>query len=134
MSPAYGLVVPAAGTGQRSGADQPKQYRSLLGRPLLQWALRPFAADARCRGVALALTTGDALGATLAGALGFRTVMIAAGGAERCHSVLNALQALSSHAAADDWVMVHDAARPCVSRGEIDALLAPRCSRRLSCR
>lgn len=124
MSQAYWLVVPAAGAGRRSGADEPKQYRSLLGRPLLEWALRPFAADARCRGVVLALAQGDQRGAALAGALGFATVMIAAGGAERCHSVRNALQTLSSHAAAGDWVMVHDAARPCVSRGEIDALLA----------
>ena len=124
MSPAYWLVVPAAGTGSRSGADQPKQYRSLLGRPLLEWALRPFAADARCRGVVLALAQGDQRGAALAGALGFSTVMIAAGGAERCHSVQSALQTLSVHATAGDWVMVHDAARPCVSRGEIDALLA----------
>ena len=124
MSPAYWLVVPAAGTGRRSGADQPKQYRSLLGRPLLEWALKPFAADARCRGVALALASGDTRGATLAAELGFSRVLIAAGGAERCHSVLNALQTLSSEAAAGDWVMVHDAARPCVTRGEIDTLLA----------
>ncbi len=124
MFPAYWLVVPAAGTGQRSGADKPKQYRNLLGRPLLEWALRPFAADARCRGVALALASGDQLGATLAAELGFSRVMIAAGGAERCHSVLNALQTLSSEAATGDWVLVHDAARPCVTRSEIDALLA----------
>jgi 2-C-methyl-D-erythritol 4-phosphate cytidylyltransferase/2-C-methyl-D-erythritol 2,4-cyclodiphosphate synthase len=128
MSPAYWLVVPAAGTGRRSGADIPKQYRDLLGRPLLEWALRPFAADARCRGVALALAGGDQQGATLATQLGFSRVLIAAGGAERCHSVLNALQALLPQAAAGDWVLVHDAARPCVTRGEIDALVAACCA------
>lgn len=92
---------------------------------MLEWALAPFAADARCRGLALALAPGDSRGADLAGQLGFAALRVAAGGAERGHSVLNALDALAADAAQPgDWVLVHDAARPCVDPAEIDALLA----------
>ena len=122
MSAGYWLVVPAAGSGRRSGAGEPKQYRLLLGRPLLEWALRPFAADSRCQGLVLALTAGDTRAVLTASLLGFRQVLSAVGGLERCHSVLNALQALAQFAQPSDWVLVHDAARPCVTRAEIDAL------------
>jgi 2-C-methyl-D-erythritol 4-phosphate cytidylyltransferase/2-C-methyl-D-erythritol 2,4-cyclodiphosphate synthase len=89
---------------------------------MLERALAPFAADAACRGLVIALSPGDQRGAALANAAGFQQVQTADGGAERCHSVLSALDTLAQHAAADDWVMVHDAARPCVSAAEIRAL------------
>lgn len=123
MTVNYWLVVPAAGTGQRSGAGEPKQYRLLADRSMLEWSLRPFAADPRCLGLSLALAVGDDRGLKLAAALGFKTVLIAAGGAQRCHSVLQALDALVSQAQATDWVLVHDAARPLVRSADIDELL-----------
>ena len=118
----YWLVMPAAGRGQRFGAELPKQYLSLHGRSMLEWALRPFLADAACAGVMVAVSRGDAHWPALRAALGAR-VRDCEGGAERADSVRAALEALlASGVAADAWVLVHDAARPCVSAGEIAAL------------
>jgi 2-C-methyl-D-erythritol 4-phosphate cytidylyltransferase/2-C-methyl-D-erythritol 2,4-cyclodiphosphate synthase len=118
----YWLVVPAAGTGQRFGADRPKQYLQIAGRSLLEWSVSEFAQDPRCAGVVLALATGDPCWPAIRARLALR-VIEAPGGAQRCDSVRNALATLQPHAAAGDWVLVHDAARPCVTRGEIDALI-----------
>ena len=78
----YWLVMPAAGRGQRLGADLPKQYLSIAGRSMLEWALRPFVDDPACRGVVIALSAGDAhwpaVRARLPG-----TVIEAPGGKER---------------------------------------------------
>ena len=113
--------MPAAGRGLRFGAQLPKQYAPLAGRTVIEWALAPFVADPRCRGIAVAVAPGDARWPRLAARTGARELASIAGGAERCDSVLNALGALP--AADEDWVLVHDAARPCVSGRELDALL-----------
>ncbi len=114
-------VVPAAGQGLRMGADVPKQYLPLTGKPILQHTVERLAAHPRVRGVLVALAADDrrwpALGFT---APAVRTV---GGGAERVHSVLAALDALSGYAGAGDWVMVHDAARPCVRPVDIETLV-----------
>jgi 2-C-methyl-D-erythritol 4-phosphate cytidylyltransferase/2-C-methyl-D-erythritol 2,4-cyclodiphosphate synthase len=116
----YWLVMPAAGSGRRFG-NQPKQYQRLLGRTLLEWSLAPFLADARCAGIVVALAAGDDRFAALRCA-GDPRVRAVTGGAERADSVRAGLAALQ--AADDDLVLVHDAARPCISSAEIDALLA----------
>jgi 2-C-methyl-D-erythritol 4-phosphate cytidylyltransferase len=117
----YWLVVPAAGGGQRFGGDVPKQYSPLAGRSLIEWALAPFLADDRCRAIVVALATDDRWFERLPLSRHPRLTVVP-GGRERSDSVRLALQALP--AADADWVLVHDAARPCVSPGEIDALLA----------
>jgi 2-C-methyl-D-erythritol 4-phosphate cytidylyltransferase len=117
----YWLIVPAAGGGRRFRDEIPKQFASLAGRAVVEWALAPFLADARCVGVAVALPPGDSRFAQLPVARDPR-VRTLAGGSERSDSVRLALASLP--AADDDWVLVHDAARPCVVRDEIDALLA----------
>lgn len=91
---------------------------------MLDWALAAFAAQGHCLGVALAVARGDERGAEIARRRNFRRVVVAAGGPERAHSVLSALEELTKIAADSDWVLVHDAARPCVTGGEIAALLA----------
>ncbi|MDD3448221.1 MAG: 2-C-methyl-D-erythritol 4-phosphate cytidylyltransferase [Gammaproteobacteria bacterium] len=115
-------VVPAAGVGARMGAEVPKQYLPLLGRPLIEHTLERLLGHPRIAGVVVAVAAGDerwrALG--LAGRSGVATVT---GGAERCHSVLNALDWLLGRGHSGAWVLVHDAARPCLSHGEIDRLL-----------
>lgn len=120
--PHYWLVMPAAGRGQRLGADLPKQYLALAGRPMLDWALAPFASDGACRGLAIALATDDAHWPAVR-ARWQKALIEAVGGAERGDSVRHALEALSAQGAAEtDWVLVHDAARPCVTPAEITAL------------
>jgi 2-C-methyl-D-erythritol 4-phosphate cytidylyltransferase len=118
----YWLVMPAAGGSQRFGGARPKQHLALAGRTVLEVALQVFIEDARCAGIALALD-GQALADTaLRHRLGGK-VQAVAGGERRCDSVLLALGALESELAAEDWVLVHDAARACLSRRDRDRLL-----------
>jgi 2-C-methyl-D-erythritol 4-phosphate cytidylyltransferase/2-C-methyl-D-erythritol 2,4-cyclodiphosphate synthase len=121
---AYWLVVPAAGSGRRMGAAAPKQYLPLAGATVLEHALAPFLADPRCRGIVVALAADDERWPTLAVARDARVRRVT-GGAERRDSVLAGLEALiAAGGAADDWVLVHDAARPCLRAADLDALLA----------
>jgi len=108
----YWLVMPAAGRGERLGADIPKQYLPLAGRPMVEWSLTPFLGDPECRGLVLALAADDARWPASRARLG-RAVHEARGGATRADSVRAGLAALGEAGAADDdWVLVHDAARP----------------------
>jgi 2-C-methyl-D-erythritol 4-phosphate cytidylyltransferase len=116
----YWLVMPAAGIGRRFGADRPKQYAPLCGRTVIEWALSPFLTDARCAGAVVALAEEDPYWTSIAPA----GVLIAPGGRERSHSVRNGLTVLAERAAPEDWVLVHDAARPCLPRQDLDRLLA----------
>jgi 2-C-methyl-D-erythritol 4-phosphate cytidylyltransferase len=121
-SPAFWAVIPAAGVGRRMAADRPKQYLQLAGRTVLEHTLDIFIRHPRITGLALAIGADD----PFFGELPVRTdkpLMVVHGGGERCHSVLNALHVLKGQATADDWVLVHDAARPCLSREDLDRLL-----------
>ena len=123
----YWLVMPAAGSGSRFGRDLPKQYAALAGRTVLEWSLAPFLADARCAHIVVALAPDDGGFAEVAQRLGAQYAArfsTATGGAQRSQSVRNALGALASCAAADDWVLVHDAARPCLSGQDLERLLS----------
>jgi 2-C-methyl-D-erythritol 4-phosphate cytidylyltransferase/2-C-methyl-D-erythritol 2,4-cyclodiphosphate synthase len=122
----YWLVMPAAGSGSRFGGDAPKQYTPLAGRTVLEWALAPFLADTHCAHIVVALAADDSAFEPLArrlGALHGARLSSVTGGAQRSQSVRNALGALASRAAADDWVLVHDAARPCLSAQDLERLL-----------
>lgn len=123
MSVRVWAVVPAAGQGRRMGGTIPKQYLLLAGKPVLQRTVERLITHPRVRGVVVALAADDARWATLpcARMVGVSTVT---GGAQRCHSVLAALNAVAGHAAPEDWVMVHDAARPCVRAADVEALVA----------
>jgi len=115
----YG-VIPAAGSGRRMVSDVPKQYLQLAGRTVIEHTLERIAAHgAMCR-VAIALSADDTRFAALSVPPNCVQVI---GGAERCHSVLAGLEALAAEATAQDWVLVHDAARPCVRRDDIDRML-----------
>jgi 2-C-methyl-D-erythritol 4-phosphate cytidylyltransferase len=113
-------VVPAAGRGQRMGSAVAKQYLPLLGQPLLAHALAPLLACERITAIVLVVGAGETAWQALAP--GDDRLWPVLGGAERCHSVLNGLDRLAGQAAPDDWVLVHDAARPCLSAGELESL------------
>jgi 2-C-methyl-D-erythritol 4-phosphate cytidylyltransferase len=117
----FWVVVPAAGSARRMGAELPKQYLTIAGCSVIEHALRPLLARAECRGIVVALAPGDRRFATLplAHEPRIRTVV---GGAERADSVRAGLEALSD-AAPKDWVLVHDAARPCLSDEDLAELL-----------
>ena len=118
----YWAVIPAAGVGKRMRADVPKQYLPLCGKPVIVHTLERLAAHPAISGLVVALSEDDAYWADLDLSLD-KPLWRAAGGVERCHSVLNALHVLAAHARDDDWVLVHDAARPCARTEDISLLI-----------
>lgn len=102
-------IVPAGGVGLRAGTAFPKQYRLLRGEPMLRWAVKALLADARVQEVRVAVAPDDGQAtAALAGLP--RVVCRPCGGPTRAATVLAALQ--DAQLQADDWALVHDAARP----------------------
>ena len=122
--PAFWAVIPAAGVGARMAADRPKQYLQLGGRTILEHSLGCFLDHPCLKGLVVSLAIDDPYWPTLACATDPR-IQRADGGSERSGSVLNALLQLNALGASDhDWVLVHDAARPNLSRDDLDKLLA----------
>ncbi|HEV2607784.1 MAG TPA: 2-C-methyl-D-erythritol 4-phosphate cytidylyltransferase [Xanthomonadaceae bacterium] len=116
------VIVPAAGSGVRFGAELPKQYQQLVGRPLIAQTLSRLLAHPAIEGAIVALVAEDAHWATLA--LHFdKPVLTCIGGADRADSVLAALHALPAEVVDDALVLVHDAARPCVRSDDLDRLI-----------
>jgi len=121
--PAFWAVIPAAGVGARMAADRPKQYLLLGGLTILEHSLLCFLDHPCLKGIVVSLAVDDPYWPTLPCALDSRIQRVA-GGKERADSVLNALLHLHANGADDnDWVLVHDAARPNLSRADLDNLL-----------
>ena len=116
------FLVPAAGTGSRFGGDIPKQYASLAGKTVIEHTLERLL-SLNPDGIALALSPGDDRWAQLPLSRDGR-IHPAQGGAERADSVAAGLALLSRWAGPDDWVLVHDVARPCVRPDDIASLMA----------
>jgi len=118
----FWVIIPAAGVGSRMNAGLPKQYLELNGKTVLEHTLDCFIHHPRISGVIVAISEADDYWSDLQ----FKTtrpVITVKGGAERCHSVLNALKGLEELAENHDWVLVHDAARPCLNKNDLDKLL-----------
>lgn len=121
--PAFWAVIPAAGIGARMAADRPKQYLQLGSLTILEHSLLCFLDHPRLKGMVISLAPDDPYWPTLPCALDSRIQRVD-GGRERADSVLNALLHLHAQGAGDnDWVLVHDAARPNLSRSDLDNLL-----------
>jgi 2-C-methyl-D-erythritol 4-phosphate cytidylyltransferase len=116
-------VVVAAGRGERFGGSTPKQYTPLLGRPALSWSLSALLASSAVDGVVVALAPGDRRWKRLPESRNPR-VSSCVGGDCREASVASALVALESRARDGDWVIVHDAARPCLRREDLESLIS----------
>jgi 2-C-methyl-D-erythritol 4-phosphate cytidylyltransferase len=115
-------VVPAAGRGLRVGGDLPKQYLPLNDRTVIQCTLDRLS-QLPTEAIIVPVAADDAR----AGVLEYRDaalIRFVTGGAERADSVLAGLEAIAHQAAEDDWVLVHDVARPCVRLDDIEQLLA----------
>lgn len=120
--PGLWCVVPAAGKGARFGADVPKQYLPLAGTPLILQTLQRLAAHPRIAGLMVALAADDPFWPRLT-ELNGKPLETAVGGRERADSVLAGLKALPHAVREDDYVLVHDAARPCVRADDITRLI-----------
>lgn len=120
-------LIPAAGIGARVGGNIPKQYLPLAGKPMLHYALDTFASSALIAHTFLVVSADDGYiddflktQPQLAGKL----TVLRNGGATRQDSVLNGLQAVNTRLGADDWVLVHDAARPGLNAELLERLIA----------
>ena len=119
----FHAVIPAAGAGSRMGAEIPKQYLMLAGQTVLEHSLDVLLACERIATVVLVLSADDERWPEIMHRYKDSREKTVTGGAERCHSVLNGLEHLAGSAGVDDWVLVHDAARPCVSQQDIEMLM-----------
>ena len=118
----FWAVVPAAGIGARMGGETPKQYLPLLGSPVIAHTLARLCNHPRISGVVVAIAAHDSWWPELRVECA-REPLVAAGGEERRDSVLSGLEMLSERASEDDWVLVHDAVRPCLRDEDIDRLI-----------
>ena len=119
-------VLPAAGIGRRMGSSIPKQYLSIDGAPLILHSLRRLSAVKKIEKIVVVIHPEDSRWAELEKSIkeefGNRIITVMGGG-ERYQSVLNGLTALTEFAGKDDWVLVHDAVRPCVRTSDIENLI-----------
>ena len=123
--PRHYAIVPAAGSGSRFGAERPKQYLELLGRPLIFHTLQALTAAPQIERVWVVLAPDDPWWPQYDWTpLGPKLETVRCGGETRAESVNNGLQAASMAAADDDWILVHDAARPCLNSSMLEALFA----------
>lgn len=119
--PHYFAIIPAAGIGARMGSETPKQYLLLKDKPILEHALTPLFQHPAIEKVIVVIHEKDPYWQKLG--LNNTKIITTLGGMERCHSVFNGLLALQGIAQPNDWVLVHDAARPCLQQSDIDKLI-----------
>ena len=118
------VLLPAAGVGARMGADGPKQYLEIDGRPMLWHAIQAFERHPAIARIYVVLSPADALWASHDWSGIDKLTVLRCGGATRADSVLNGLDAIAGEVAEQDWMLVHDAARPCLSHVLLDRLLS----------
>ncbi len=124
MTSDHFALIPAAGSGSRFGSTQPKQYELIDGLPMLEHTVRSLACQRGITCVFVVLAPGDTQ-FRRGGWTGYpaQVVPLFCGGPTRASSVFNALMAIRDRVDDDDWILVHDAARPCVSHAELDRLM-----------
>lgn len=121
--PEFHALVPAAGSGSRMGSTLPKQYLDLAGKPMIYHALTTLCASPDIRTVFVVLAPDDGVFRSFDWShCGDKLAPLYCGGATRAESVANGLAA--SELEPDDWVLVHDAARPCLTQAHVAKLIA----------
>ena len=122
--PGLWALIPCAGSGSRAGTNGPKQYQVVAGRAMVLHTIGAFLSVPRLRGVLVVVSEGDDFFSSADAPAPADVQVVQCGGATRAQSVANGLQALQARGAqATDWVLVHDAARCLITRGQIDALI-----------
>jgi 2-C-methyl-D-erythritol 4-phosphate cytidylyltransferase len=124
---AYYALIPAAGNGVRMGRSLPKQYLTLSGYPVIWHALRALCGHPKISGVFVVIAPDDVRWpAQVMASLGDRLHVLRCGGRTRAESVLNGLHSMADLLGdiAEDWVLVHDAARPCLTKNLLEQLIS----------
>lgn len=119
----FHVIIPAAGSGSRMGAESPKQYLSLHGKPLIQHVIKVFDQSTKIDSIHIILNPEDAHWHFTNIGLSNKTHVHYCGGETRAVTVLNGLNAMSEQVQDDDWILVHDAARPGLSHLLLNQLL-----------
>ena len=117
-------VLPAAGIGRRMGAAIPKQYLTVHGQTIIEYSLQCLLSHPRIQKVVVVVAAHDTHWPSIEIKVPQDRVLVVQGGAERCHSVYAGLLALAAIAQPEDWVLVHDAVRPCVKLKDINRLIS----------
>jgi 2-C-methyl-D-erythritol 4-phosphate cytidylyltransferase len=118
------LIIPASGSGSRMNAEIPKQYLKLEnGLTIVDQCLKTLLEIEQISGCVIALAEGDELFKDSSYYKHPKILGFALGGKERQHSVLSALNTLSEFASSNDWVLVHDAVRPCIKKTDVQNLI-----------
>lgn len=118
MSKRICAVIPASGIGSRMNASVPKQYLKIQNKSILEHTLHPFLIHPNIEKIVVAVSSNDPYYPQIE-ALQHPKISLVFGGETRAQSVYNALQTLNEN----DWVLVHDAARPCLKRSDLDKIL-----------
>ena len=123
--PRYFALIPAAGSGTRLGGETPKQYLEIDGKCLLAHAAASLLAAPRIVKTFIVTLPGDPYAERITAMPGLEAALVVpCGGATRAQTVLNGLRAIEKHGVLDnDWVLVHDAARPCLSVAALNRLI-----------
>jgi 2-C-methyl-D-erythritol 4-phosphate cytidylyltransferase / 2-C-methyl-D-erythritol 2,4-cyclodiphosphate synthase len=122
----FWAIVPAAGRGERFASAThglPKQYTTLAGRSVLEWSLSALLAEPRVHAIVVVLAANDVHWPAISAKLNSPKLLSTIGGAQRQDSVMNGLDFLLTKAGSEDWILVHDAARPCLSGEDLAALI-----------
>ena len=122
--PSHFALLPAAGVGARMGAEHPKQYLDIHGRPMIWHAIRAFEGHPAIARVYVVISPEDGWWDGYNWSAFAHLTVLRCGGATRAESVLNGLKSMAGDVGKDDWVLVHDAARPCLSRTLLDKLFS----------
>ena len=117
------VVIPAAGIGKRMGVDITKQYITVCDKAIIEHTVEKFTSRNDLQGILVALSNSDQHWSTLELSKNNKITTVT-GGEERYKSVYNALCSLKNKAGDDDWILVHDAVRPCITTSEIDQFIA----------
>ena len=121
--PRFHVIIPAAGSGSRMGAEAPKQYLRLNGKSLIQHVIKVFDQATKINSIHIVLSEGDTHWRSTYLNLSSKAQVHHCGGETRAMSVLNGLHAIASQADEDDWILVHDAARPGLSNVLLSQLI-----------
>jgi len=119
----FHIIIPAAGAGNRMATAIPKQYLPLCGKPMVSHSIQTFFACPRIATINLALSVEDYFWRSLTLDSNSRLNLHYTGGDTRSQTVLNTLEAMRPQVAEDDWILVHDAARPGLTASLLDHLL-----------
>lgn len=121
QAPRYFALIPAAGVGARMAADGPKQYLSIGGKPMLRHTIDAFLSSERISHTFVVVSAEDGQIDQIAPRNGVS--VLRCGGATRMESIRNGLAAMAGMVREDDWILVHDAARPGLNDALIDKLI-----------